>query len=86
MRIKKQTIYLIFIFILATMNVSGQNFTGDLGGLMTIKNNVRDRRIGTADITGNNFDSTGRIKRGEKKIVQITSRSKQRRSATQTAN
>lgn len=53
------------------MNISGQNFTGDLGGLMTIKNNIKNRRISTADTTGNNNDNTGRIKRGEKKIIEI---------------
>lgn len=61
----------LIIFLLVGNSVFAQNFAGDLSSLITIKNDMKSRRISTADPTGNNNDNTGLIKIGEKKVIEI---------------
>lgn len=63
--------FMLVIFLPFVYHAFAQNFSGELGGLVNIKSDVRNRRISTADVTGNNNDNTGRIKKGDKKIIEI---------------
>ena len=55
----------------ATLDGHTQVRGGELGGLTTIQEGVRNRRISSADKTGNNNDNVGPIKPGEKWSVDI---------------
>jgi hypothetical protein len=67
MKRKILTHLFLIIFLLVGNSVFSQDFAGDLSNLITIKNDMKSRRISTADPTGNNHDNTGLIKIGEKK-------------------
>ena len=57
---------LFFLSMFATLDGHTQVRGGELGGLTTIQEGVRNRRISSADKTGNNNDNVGPIKPGEK--------------------
>lgn len=69
-------IYLIVMILagLALLNIDcqAQDFGGELGSLTTIKKGLRNRRISSADQTGNNGDCVGPIKPGEKWSIEIS--------------
>ena len=62
---------LFFLSMFATLDGHTQVRGGELGGLTTIQEGVRNRRISSADKTGNNNDNVGPIKPGEKWSVDI---------------
>ena len=62
---------LFFLSMIATLDGHTQVRGGELGGLTTIQEGVRNRRISSADKTGNNNDNVGPIKPGEKWSVDI---------------
>ena len=62
---------LFFLSMFATLDGHTQVRGGELGGLTTIQEGVRNRRISSADKTGNNNDNVGPIKQGEKWSVDI---------------
>lgn len=62
---------LFFLSMFATLDGHTQVRGGELGGLTTIQEGVRNRRISSADKTGNNNDNVGPIKPGEKCSVDI---------------
>lgn len=62
---------LFFLSMFATLDDHTQVRGGELGGLTTIQEGVRNRRISSADKTGNNNDNVGPIKPGEKWSVDI---------------
>ena len=62
---------LFFLSMFATLDGHTQVRGGELGGLTTIQEGVRNRRISSADKTGNNNDTVGPIKPGEKWSVDI---------------
>ena len=62
---------LFFLSMFATLDCHTQVSGGELGGLTTIQEGVRNRRISSADKTGNNNDNVGPIKPGEKWSVDI---------------
>ena len=53
---------LFFLSMFATLDGHTQVRGGELGGLTTIQEGVRNRRISSADKTGNNNDNVGPIK------------------------
>ena len=63
---------LFFLSMFATLDGHTQVRGGELGGLTTIQEGVRNRRISSADKTGNNNDNVGPIKPGEKWSVLLT--------------
>ena len=62
---------LFFLSMFATLDGHTQVRGGELGGLTTIQEGVRNRRISSADKTGINNDNVGPIKPGEKWSVDI---------------
>ncbi|UVS18021.1 glycoside hydrolase family 172 protein [Bacteroides uniformis] len=66
---KINLIMLFFLSMFATLDGHTQVRGGELGGLTTIQEGVRNRRISSADKTGNN--NVGPIKPGEKWSVDI---------------
>lgn len=62
---------LFFLSMFAILDGHTQVRGGELGGLTTIQEGVRNRRISSADKTGNNNDNVGPIKPGEKWSVDI---------------
>ena len=62
---------LFFLSMFATLDGHTQVRGGELGGLTTIQEGVRNRRISSADKTGNNNDNVGPTKPGEKWSVDI---------------
>lgn len=62
---------LFFLSMFATLDGHTQVRGGELGGLTTIQEGVRNRRISSADKTGNINDNVGPIKPGEKWSVDI---------------
>lgn len=62
---------LFFLSMFATLDGHTQVRGGELGGLTTIQEGVRNRRISSADKTGNNNDNVGPIKPREKWSVDI---------------
>ena len=62
---------LFFLSMFATLDGHTQVRGGELGGLTTIQEGVRNRRISSADKTGNNNDNVGPIKPGEKWSVGL---------------
>lgn len=62
---------LFFLSMFATLDGHTQVRGGELGGLTTIQEGVCNRRISSADKTGNNNDNVGPIKPGEKWSVDI---------------
>jgi hypothetical protein len=70
---KKNVFKLIMLGIVlwTAFPLSAQQFTGELGGLFTIREGMRNRRISSADVSGNNGDCVGPIKSGESKFIDI---------------
>lgn len=62
---------LFFLSMFVTLDGHTQVRGGELGGLTTIQEGVRNRRISSADKTGNNNDNVGPIKPREKWSVDI---------------
>ena len=62
---------LFFLSMFATLDGHTQVRGGELGGLTTIQEGVRNRRISSADKAGTNNDNVGPIKPGEKWSVDI---------------
>ena len=61
---------MIIVFILNALLAYGQdNFSTEMLELSKIRNGIKNRRVSSADITGNNVDAFKDIKPGEKRII-----------------
>ena len=68
----KKIIGIISVFFyLITITVSAQQFNGELSSLVRIQDGVKNRRISSADGSGNNGDCVGPIKPGERKSIDL---------------
>lgn len=73
LRMKRVTlIALLFLGMSGIPNCHAQVKGGELGSLTTIQEGVRNRRVSSADKTGNNHDNVGPIKPGEKWSVDLS--------------
>jgi hypothetical protein len=68
---KTVTGIIIGLIGLISTGISAQQFNGELSSLTRIQDGVKNRRISSADVTGNNGDYVGPIKPGEKKSIEI---------------
>jgi hypothetical protein len=68
---KKLTGIIICWICLTATEVLAQQFNGELNSLIRIQEGIKNRRISSADITGNNGDCVGPIKSGETRSIEI---------------
>ena len=73
MYIMKRCLNLLLLFSLCIFPFKGnaQVTNGELGKLITIQDDVKSRRISSADKTGNNGDCVGQFKPGEKWSIEV---------------
>lgn len=67
----KKKLFILFLICLLSKNGYSQFLSENLNNLISIKENVRSRRISSTDQTGNNGDCVGIFKPGEKWSIDI---------------
>ena len=67
---RKRCFLMLLAFCLFSIGGKAQ-MEGELGKLISIKDNLRSCRISSADKTGNNGDCVGQFKPGEKWSIEI---------------